>query len=142
LAYKDLYDAIRLGFVDHLKTTLNLGVDVNYVNQHGVTVLFHALTFVPFHSVDIAWKILSMLFDAGAKWTEKEFQKMPDPKIASINPGTMTKVMLDSVKMLEHPAAGSSKSNEAYRECCKKLAVMLDNYELSHNLKARSEIIQ
>jgi len=148
LAYYELFVSIQQGNIDELKVSLALGVDPNYRLNDGLSILSHIFSCIPFLSTDIALKMVTMLLDAGAKWTDKEFEKLPDPKLASLNPGTMTNWMLqyfDLYKLLnqqhiidDYPYA--QRCGE-YSRRCKEIALFLDNYELIHKLKEQSEIV-
>lgn len=134
VAYADLFSAIRYGRMAELKADIALGLNLNYVSSDGITVLFHAFVHVPLLPVDVAWEVIRTLLDAGAQWSENEFQKMPDPEIASYKLGSMTSWMLAAGKLEEFDEGTNYGSN------CKQLAKFLDEYELEHKLKTNSDL--
>lgn len=140
VAYDCLFSAIEHGDVAKLKAIIALGVNPNYIDRRGITVLFHTVTHVPLFSTDISWEIMRMLFDAGARWTEKEFQKILDEEVAASNSGTMVKFLLTVGN--EFLSVEPSNNIKKYSNTMLKLAKLIDSYELEHKLKTCSEFVE
>ncbi len=147
-AYYELFADIEQGNIAGLKATLALGIDPNYRNHRGISVLFHTFTFIPFLASDIGLEIVKMLLNTGAQWSpDHEFKTLLDDELATGKPGTMTNWMLQSADLYSalkqnniHDHLAAQKYDE-YMKRCKTIASFLDDYELKNNLKDHFEII-
>jgi len=146
-AHYQLACDVKDGFVHGVKTTLALGVDPNYRSKSGMSLLSHALFRSPYYSSKDAKAIIGMLLDAGARWSSEEFMKISESEVASIDHITMTSYMLNGAELFEEikkqeQDQETAKIFERLAKRNRKLALFLDEYELEHQLKEKTEITE
>jgi hypothetical protein len=133
LAYAQAYQALIDGDLTQLRTTLDLGIDPNYRDKKGMSLLVSFCANMVFYSSDeLAEEILLLLLKPGARWTENEFSDADPNANLQLHAKTLSEWLAINAEMYELIGRQNPEDEKlnGYAKRCKKLVSFLSEHDL------------